>query len=411
MSGNGSLRGRIVAAYALLALTVCGCFAVVVFLARGQVEQYLVQHRLALVAQWRLGGGAPGSDAELTPEIAFYRGATLPPGLARLPPGFHEVEDGGRTLDVLVGLTPAGERYAAVDLVSDFERIEHQMMFGLALCIAASALLAALLARFTAGRVIAPVTELAGAVRRGSLADAAPLLARDDEIGVLARAFAERTDELQRYLLREQLFTGDVSHELRTPLAVILGAAEVLQAQVGPLAAIERIERTARNTADRVSALLLLSRAPERLAAPRLDLQSLIEREIERCRPLLAGKPVVLSLHVEAPATVFAQTELAEMAIGNLLRNACQYTEAGRIELTLSATRLVLEDSGPGLPVAVQSQLFERLPSTSERGGSGLGLAIVKRIAEHLAWQVHYEPVSCGGSRFVLAFSDAPTRS
>jgi len=405
---KGSLRARIVAAHALLALAVCGGFALVVFFARAEVEQYLVERRLALVAQWRLAGAAPAGSPEMTPEIAFYRGPALPAALARLRPGFQEIEDGGRTLDVLVGVTPQGERYAAVDLVSDFERIERQVMLGLALCIAAAGLLAALLARFTAGRVIAPVTALAEAVRQDRLA--APLLDRQDEVGVLARAFAARTEELQRYLQRERLFTGDVSHELRTPLTVILGAAEVLQAQLAPdapaRAAAERIQRTARTTADRVAALLLLSRAPEHLAAPHLALRPLVEREIERCRPLLAGKPVRLELQEAQPVWAFAHAELAEMVIGNLLRNACQYTEAGRIGLSLTPGLLVIEDSGPGLPSAVRAQLFERLPpdALGAQGGAGLGLALVKRIVEHLGWEIRFEAPPQGGSRFLLSF-------
>jgi signal transduction histidine kinase len=312
-------------------------------------------------------------------------------------------------------VTPTGEHYAAVDMVSDFERIEEQVTLGLALCIAASALLAALLARFTAGRVIAPVTALAEAVRQGSLQADARLLARNDEIGLLARAFAERAQALQQALQREQLFTGDVSHELRTPLTVILGAAEVLDAQLdgqaAARAAIERIQRTARNTGQRVAALLLLARAPERLSAPQLALLPLIEREIERCRPLLADKPVQLVLQASAPVHVFAHVELAEMAIGNLLRNACQYTQAGRITLSLQADELRIEDSGPGLPATVRDHLFERHPrgdadgaATGEGGGAGLGLSLVKRIVEHLGWRIRFEQPDSGGSRFVMNF-------
>ena len=406
---NSSLRNRIVAAYALLATAVCLFFAVVVFFARQQIEKYVVHRRLETVAQWRLERADTPMAAEMTPEIAFYRGAAVPPALAALPAGFQEAADGGRTLDVLVGRTPGGERFVAVDMVSDFEQIERQVMVGLALCIAAAALLAAVLARVTAGRVISPVTGLAHAVRQGSLDSGQGLLAREDEIGQLARAFAERTDELQRVLTRERLFTGDVSHELRTPLAVILGAAEVLQARAGAQpelqAAIERIHRTAFNAAQRVSALLLLSRAPEVLDTPHVDLLPLAQRELERCEPLLAGRPVQLRLDAPGPCWAFVRPELAEMMLGNLLRNACLYTEQGEVLLRLRPGLVEVQDSGPGLPAAVRAQLFERHVRGAAHlgdGGAGLGLALVKRIVEHLGWDIRYEMPPGGGSRFSI---------
>jgi signal transduction histidine kinase len=418
---SSSLRNRIVAAYALLAVAVCLFFAVVVFFARQQIEKYVVHRRLETVAQWRLDRADTPMAAEMTPEIAFYRGTAMPAALATLKPGFQEVSDGDRTLDVLVGRTPDGERFVAVDLVSDFEQIEHEVMVGLALCIAAAGLLAAVLARVTAGRVISPVTGLAHAVRQGSLHagegagndSGQMLLGRQDEIGQLARAFAERTDALQRVLTRERLFTGDVSHELRTPLAVILGAAEVLQARAGGQpevqAAIERIERTARNTANRVSALLLLSRAPEVLDAPRVDLLPLAQREAERCEPLLAGKPVQLRVDASEPCWTFVRPELAEMVLGNLLRNACLYTERGEVLLRLRPGLVEVQDSGPGLPGSVRAQLFERHVRGAEHlgdGGSGLGLSIVKRIVEHLGWDIRYETPPGGGSRFSIRLAN-----
>ncbi|MFX5530313.1 two-component sensor histidine kinase, partial [Acinetobacter baumannii] len=80
--------------------------------------------------------------------------------------------------------------------------------------------------RKVATHVIAPITRLADAVQDGH--KPFPYQDARDEIGVLARAFARHSDELDRFLHREQCFSGDASHELRTPLAIIGGAAETL---------------------------------------------------------------------------------------------------------------------------------------------------------------------------------------
>ena len=405
-----SLRGRIVAAYALLAVAVCSFFAVVVFFAVQEVEKYLVQKRLASIAEWHLARQLRGIAAELPPGLAVFAGSAVPASMRALPPGFHELAAGRRTLHVLVGTGGNGVQFAAVDEISDFERIEREVLRALGAGVLVSVLLAALLGRMTASRVIRPVTALADAVRQDALDERAPSIALNDEIGMLARAFAARTAELKRFLVRERLFTGDVSHELRTPLAVILGASEVLSARLGDrsdlAALVERIQRAARDTTDRVGALLLLSRAPDALDAPRLALLPLVQLEIERCSPLLSGKPVQLAFEQQEEAWTFARPELAGMAIGNLLRNACQYTEQGKITVRLKAGSLVIEDTGPGLPESVRAQLFERFVrgADDKESGAGLGLAIVKRIVEHLGWDIRIEASDSGGSRFVLSF-------
>ena len=409
MPREGSLRRRIVAAYVLLALVVCGLFALVVFFTVKEIEKHLVEKKLASIAQWQLERRSQGVAPELPPGVSFFTGSAIPPSMRDLPLDFQDLSEGKRTLHVLSGLSK-GEQFVVAEEIAEFKKIEHEVLLALALGILASALLALLLGSLTAGRVIAPVIALAKAVKHDGLEAGAPSLLLNDEIGALARTFAARTAQLQQFLIRERLFTGDVSHELRSPLTVILGAAEILAARGGHrpelTAAIERIQRTTLDTADRVGALLLLSRSPETLDAPRLALVPLIEREIDRCRPLLAGKPVEISLRGRDETGVFARPELAGMAIGNLLRNACHYTVQGEIGVLLQLGSLVIEDTGPGLPRTVRDQLFERFVrgDNDDESGAGLGLAIVKRICEHLGWDIHLEDRAGGGSRFVLTF-------
>lgn len=408
MAREGSLRRRIVAAYALLAVAVCGLFAMVVFFTVEEIETRLVERRLTSIAEWQLARRSQGVAPELPPGVSFFAGAAIPAKMRDLPHGFQPLSQDSHTLRVLSGVSN-GQPFVAADEVGEFKKIERDVVLALGLGILASALMAVLLARLTAGRVIAPVTALARAVEQDALDAGAPSLMLDDEIGVLARTFAARAAQLRQFLVRERLFTGDVSHELRTPLTVILGAAEVLAARVGDrpdlAAAVERIQRTAVDMSERVGALLLLSRSPEALDAPRLALLPLVDKEIDRCRPLVMHKPVELAWQERTDVYVFAHPDLAGMAIGNLLRNACSYTEQGAIAVRLTHESLVIEDTGPGLPGTVRAQLFERFVRGDDQGGgAGLGLAIAKRICEHLGWRIRLEDRDGGGSRFVLTF-------
>jgi len=256
-------------------------------------------------------------------------------------------------------------------------------------------------------RVVAPLTALAEAFE-GGRTDELPSLDTPDEIGTLARAFAQRTQALESYLNRERSFTGDVSHELRTPLTVISGAAEVLashakkQPELRPLA--ERIARAAADASERVNALLLLARTAAQRDPVHTELAPIVRREADRCRGLLAAKPVVLNLRIEDSVHAVARPELASILIGNLLRNACQYTARGAITVTLVPGSFTVDDTGPGLPAAVRARLFDRVVhEVQPEGGGGLGLSIVQRIAEHLHWTLQVEDRRGGGTRVCVA--------
>jgi signal transduction histidine kinase len=265
--------------------------------------------------------------------------------------------------------------------------------------------------RLTAARVIAPITRLADAVQRGQTPF--PFQEARDEIGVLARAFAQHSDEAEQYLQRERCFVGDASHELRTPLAIISGAAETILHQLpkdSPLRASgERIVRTTQEMQRQLSCLLLLSRDPQRLAKEDVPLRPLIEECMARCQPWLAGKPVVLLLDAPQDPCVHTNAELARSVLWNLLRNACQYTDKGEIRIVVRDATLSIVDTGPGLPPSMDPQQFQRFTPSLRESGEGLGLSIVQRIVDHLGWRMAVES-SENGCRFTLDMSAAQSQ-
>jgi signal transduction histidine kinase len=404
-----SLRHRIVAAYVLMTCAVCGVFAAAALHAIESVEDRLIDQRLARTADRLVQRHRQGLGMDLPPSVGLYEGNAIPVSWRGLTSGRHERVLGSGTVNLLVR-NDDGRVFVLADDDADFEAIRWQLHAVLAAAFLACLALAWLLGRSTASRVLAPVTDLADAVQQERQPDAYPSLQSRDEIGVLSRAFAARTRALQQVLARERWFVADVSHELRTPLTVMLGAAEVLCAQTTGHTAwqahAERIRRTAADTSERVSALLLLSRAPDAVNAPRVSIASLVQLEIERCQDLLRDKDVVLSFEQAQAVHLPVSAELAATAIGNLVRNACQYTERGSIAVRLEGDRLTVQDTGTGLPLAVREKIFGRLVPADGTSptGSGLGLAIVARVADHLGWTVTLEASTPAGSRFVLAW-------
>ena len=78
-------------------------------------------------------------------------------------------------------------------------------------------------------------------------------------------------------------------------------------------------------------------------------------------------------------------TQMRQLVL-NLVTNAVEACkEGGQVSLTLEAGpgqhRIVVQDSGVGIPTDVQPQIFEPFYTTRSRG-TGLGLAVVHRIVE-----------------------------
>lgn len=410
MKASQSLKNRIAGSFVLLAFVLCSFFTLAAYTAVELAESQLIDHNLDKLATNLITQHINKITLELPPDISFYVDEDIPPSFRNLPVGIHEIETGETEVHLVVR-NVGQQRFVVVDDTSDFEDTELLIFISLGVGFVTSILLAIALGLTSARRLVAPVTELAAAVERNDAPADLPSLDKENEIGVLARAFAKRTDELQRFLADEKLFTGDVSHELRTPLTIMLGASELLKTKLAEapdeLAVAERIRRVASEASERVGALLLLSQSPDMLGGSQLSLTHLIEREIERCQQLLADKPVELQFHAPQDVWVYARQELAGIAIGNLLRNACQYTEKGRVKVWLTADNLTIEDNGPGIPENVRTRLFDRFVRghDNQHVGSGLGLAIVKRVVDHMGWEIRYENPEGGGSRFIVTFT------
>lgn len=411
-----SLQRRIVVAYLLLAFGSSALFAVIAAIAVEGIEVRLVDERLESVAAWASARHAGHLPVEMPTGLNFQHGDNIPKSLLGLAPGVHEIMVGGVGFHVLVGHDALG-RYVVVDHDSDYEAVEWVVYSMLAAAIVVFLTLSFFFGRYVANRIVNPITELAAAVRQTESESDLPLLQNDDEMGVLARAFAARSAQARQFLDRERFFTGDVSHELRTPLTVITGAAELLVAQTAGQPALyapaERILRSANEAADCVTALLLLARSPQLLDAPATPMQALIKAEVERYQFLVQGKPVHLTCTAENDFSVHARRELLSVAIGNLIRNACLYTEQGSVAIRIHGRSVTIEDTGPGIPSEVLARLQGTSSTTKRSGsaGSGLGLGLVQRVCERLGATLHVRCSDSCGTAFSVEFPQDLTES
>ena len=294
-----------------------------------------------------------------------------------------------------------------------FEHLEDIFADALRVAVILSLLIAAIFSHLSSKQITKPLLDLKQAVEtdRQNLTELTHL---PSEVGVLARAIDEQNNKLAQYLKREQLFTGDVSHELRTPLTIILGASEVLASQLSNDSYLteftDRISNTAKETSEIISALLLLSRAPEQLDTPQTSINTIAFNEVSRLQYLLRHKPVTCKVVAEQDYIANVRPELLKMALGNLIKNAFQYTDDGEVIITINAEEITVTDTGLGIPEVMMPLLYERFERLNEVNkddqveGSGLGLSIVQRIMTHMDWRLTHQANKTGGSTFSIYY-------
>ena len=258
--------------------------------------------------------------------------------------------------------------------------------------------LTAVLVAWLVSQGLAPLKALVAdiAARRPDRLDPLPFDGLPRELRPIIVAINELMARLAQALAQERRFTSDAAHELRTPLALVrlqiegLALADEAGRQIAHQRLLKGIDRLSRT----VSQMLLLARleqAADRMPMTPVDLKALLEASVAELAPAAVAKDQDLSLAVPAEACVLghAQAEALAILMRNLLDNAIRYTPSGgRIGVTLDLdeahARLVVEDSGPGIPEAMRERVWERFfrPPGMESPGSGLGLSIVRRVLE-----------------------------
>jgi two-component system phosphate regulon sensor histidine kinase PhoR len=277
-------------------------------------------------------------------------------------------------------------------------------------------------ARASAGAVPVEI-ELPGLKPRRLLVHASPL-SGDDE-GLLF-VFVDVTEVRRLESLRRD-FVANASHELRTPVAAVRSATETLRsgALEDPVAAIrfvDIIERNAMRLQSLVEDMLELSKLESnefKVKRERVELGSVVPIVLAlfRERAEKKGVRVTAELPPEASA-IEGDPRALEHVLSNLVDNAVKYCPPGtRVLVSASKlgddrVKLVVSDTGPGIPAEHLPRVFERFyrvdaGRSRELGGTGLGLSIVKHMVEAMRGKVAVESEVGRGSTFTVSLPRA----
>jgi len=252
----------------------------------------------------------------------------------------------------------------------------------------------------------------AAQLREQSRRLAASLKTVTGKLGQVEDALSETQKQLfeTEKLSAVGLLAASVAHDIRnllTPLLIELSLADQddAPARAESLCAIRR----------QVNSLSLLTHRLLALARPtppertRLDLPALLDRLALLVRPQAALEDVrLVVLCRPLPTTIVADGLQIEQVLVNLILNAIQAmraTAGGTLSLHLDAhrggARLRVADTGPGIPPALRSRLFDPF-FTTRPDGAGLGLFSCRRIAEEHGGTITVRRRRGGGTLFTL---------
>jgi two-component system sensor histidine kinase QseC len=212
----------------------------------------------------------------------------------------------------------------------------------------------------------------------------------------MVKALNNLISQMKLSLEAERRFNANAAHELNTPLAAIqahLFVARRAQDETERGNALDQARSAAGRGIRLVRHMLSLARlGAHRMqdSFARLDLAETAQNVCAELVPLAIRRNQTLEINALATdLNVLGQQDLIHQLIGNLVDNAMRYTpDGGRIVVELSSRDkrncIRVIDNGPGIPVEMRKQVFDRFSRLADESvsGTGLGLAICRKIVE-----------------------------
>ena len=279
--------------------------------------------------------------------------------------------------------------------------------------------------------VTRPLRRIAAATADIPSGRAQPLpLEGPSEVQELTGTFNTVAGELDATRRRESELLANLRHDLRTPLTVIAGFAAALRdgtaqgesADAAARAIEEEAGRLERMVAE-VGAIERIRSGEEQIRPEMLDAADVIAATATRfgARATAAGVDLATVTAPGAALTIAADRVALDRMLGNLVENALDATPAGghiviqagpsTLPGDLEAIHFDVLDDGPGFPAGTADRAFERFwrADPARAGtGSGLGLAIVRELAVAHGGVAHAENQAPHGARVGFTLPRVP---
>lgn len=241
---------------------------------------------------------------------------------------------------------------------------------------------------------------------------------RQKEAELAAGLEQAEANKLREMDAMKSAFFANISHEFRTPLTLIISPLE--QMMDGSFQGDHQkyyriIHRNSRRLLSLVNQLLDLSKLESGKLKPEVsegDLGRFISAVAGSFESLAARQQVELEILVpEPPLVCFFDRDKVEKVLANLISNAFKFTGEGgkvsvRLSLADSLARIVVSDTGIGIPAVHLPYLFDRFyQAPGGDGGTGIGLALARQLAELHGGGISVESGEGRGASFTVTLA------
>jgi signal transduction histidine kinase/CheY-like chemotaxis protein len=233
-------------------------------------------------------------------------------------------------------------------------------------------------------------------------------------------------DKLKSLSQEKDAFVAKVSHDLRQPLNAIFLQVEALQlSKLDDLQRkdVQRIRDHAARELNLVNDILEYQKiimGAETLDRNTIRIAPLLEDLVLTLRPSLGTKPVTLECETTADiGELVADERRLRQILGNLVGNACKFTQEGSVHLAARPQEIAGEawveftvtDTGRGMSPAEQSKAFVPFVSNKKdnAGGSGLGLSICRELVAQMGGKIGFVSELGKGTHFSVFLPRVPT--
>ena len=296
----------------------------------------------------------------------------------------------------------------------------QQNLMRISLLLLAMALLISVFLSRTMTRPISRLTAGISELRQGEYSTRVEVSGRD-ELAMLATAFNDMTERLEKTDAMRRRFVSDASHELKTPLASIkLLTDSIAQNTNMDAETIRDFVQDIGTEADRLvritEKLLALTRmdnaSHKQASRSSVDLTDVISDALHMLTPLADQRNISIHLILAENCVVMASADEMYQVIFNLVENAIKYNvDDGKIWLRVRRSAdsvfLIVEDTGIGIPQEDRTRIFERFyrvdkARSREAGGTGLGLSIVHDTVVANGGAIRVDARPEGGTVFIV---------
>jgi len=220
----------------------------------------------------------------------------------------------------------------------------------------------------------------------------------NDEMFELVHTFNNMLNRLETAFATQNNFVSNASHELKTPLTIITAELELMLSQKGLSEQTEVSARMILSHAEKlghiITSLLGLAQTGfdgKKQNWQRIRIDEMVVTVADAVKKIDPESVIQIDFSSlpedEAKLYTEGNTNLLQLALSNIVVNACKYSNNQPVEIKVLAENnrvvIAITDRGIGIPESEQQHIFEpffRASNTTEFEGYGIGLPLTLNI-------------------------------